>query len=380
MPREGENSYKISSGCAIAGVFSAAGKNIPGGTIVNAMRTMRERSNGLGGGFAGYGIYPDYKDYYALHVFYNDFQAKKACEEYLDEKFEIINLSKIPVRKNPRITDEPLIWRYFVMPDHNLLRDSQLDEREYVARCVIKINNELNGAYIFSSGKNMGCFKGVGYPEDIGEYYKLDEYAGYSWTAHGRYPTNTPGWWGGAHPFSLLDLSVVHNGEISSYDANRRFIEMFGYKCTLLTDTEVIAYALDFLVRKKGLTYSEAAAVIAAPFWSTIEHMPKARGETCDYLRKEFPSLLMTGPFSILVGFEGGMMALNDRLKLRSMVAAKNGDTTYFASEECAIRKMDVNAKDLFAPRGGEPVIVTLKNKSGGLPMADLNCFAEDAR
>ena len=109
MPREGENSYKISSGCAIAGVFSVAGKNIPGGTIVNAMRTMRERSNGLGGGFAGYGIYPDYKDYYALHVFYNDAQAKKACEEYLDEKFEIINLSKIPVRKNPRITDEPLI-------------------------------------------------------------------------------------------------------------------------------------------------------------------------------------------------------------------------------------------------------------------------------
>ena len=25
-----------------------------------------------------------------------------------------------------------------------------------------------------------------------------------------------PGWWGGAHPFALLDYSVVHNGEISS--------------------------------------------------------------------------------------------------------------------------------------------------------------------
>ena len=56
---------------------------------------------------------------------------------------------------------------------------------------------------------------------------------GYSWTAHGRYPTNTPGWWGGAHPFALLDYSVVHNGEISSYDANRRFIEMYGYHCAL---------------------------------------------------------------------------------------------------------------------------------------------------
>ena len=67
----------------------------------------------------------------------------------------------------------------------------------------------------------------MGYPEDVGRFYKLDEYEGYSWTAHGRYPTNTPGWWGGAHPFALLNWSVVHNGEISSYDANRRFIEMY---------------------------------------------------------------------------------------------------------------------------------------------------------
>ena len=37
---------------------------------------------------------------------------------------------------------------------------------------------------------------------------------------------------GGAHPFAMLDYSIVHNGEISSYDANRRFIEMFGYQCT----------------------------------------------------------------------------------------------------------------------------------------------------
>ena len=39
--------------------------------------------------------------------------------------------------------------------------------------------------------------------------------------------------------------------EISSYDANRRYIEMFGYQCTLLTDTEVITYIIDYLLRKK---------------------------------------------------------------------------------------------------------------------------------
>lgn len=358
MLKEGE--VRIPSGCAVAGIFSKDGKRINGGVIVDSMRTMRDRSNGLGGGFAGYGIYPEYKDYYAFHVFYDDKSAREQCETYLDEMFEIINLSKIPVRKSPKITDEPLIWRYFVMPHHNTLRDSHLDEKEYVARSVVYINTKLKGAYVFSSGKNMGCFKAVGYPEDVGEYYKLDEYGGYSWTAHGRYPTNTPGWWGGAHPFSLLDYSIVHNGEISSYDTNRRFIEMYGYKCTLLTDTEVIAYVIDFLVRKTGLTLEEVASVISAPFWKTIERMSKEERERAEYLRKSFPDLLITGPFSILVGFNGGMMALNDRLKLRSMVVGEKGKTTYFASEECAIRRMQPDLEYVRSIEGGEPVIVTL--------------------
>ena len=46
---------------------------------------------------------------------------------------------------------------------------------------------------------------------------------------------------------------------------------MFGYKCNLLTDTEVITYMMDYLLRKKGLTLEETAEVIAAPFWDTIE-------------------------------------------------------------------------------------------------------------
>lgn len=33
------------------------------------MKPMHDRSNGLGGGFAGYGIYPEYKDFYAFHMF-----------------------------------------------------------------------------------------------------------------------------------------------------------------------------------------------------------------------------------------------------------------------------------------------------------------------
>lgn len=356
--REGQ--IRIPSGCAVSGLIDKTGRRMSGEAIISSIAMMHNRSNGLGGGFAAYGIYPEYKDYYALHIFYDSTSAKKNCEAFLERHFDIINLSKIPTRKIKEITDEPLIWRYFAAPLPTKLADSQLDEREFVAKCVFRVNTGIDGAYIFSSGKNMGVFKAVGYPEDVGRFYRLEEYEGYCFTAHGRYPTNTPGWWGGAHPFALLDYSVVHNGEISSYDANRRAIEMYGYKCTLQTDTEVITYIIDYLHRKKGLSFSEIAAVIAAPFWQTIEHMAPEKRDVHEYLRNVFAAQLITGPFSILAGFEGGLMALNDRLKLRSMVVGEKGDIVCIASEESAIRVIEPNLDRVWSPKGGEPVIVRL--------------------
>ena len=358
-----EGQVRIPSGCAIAAVISREGKRMSGEMITNAMKPMHDRSNGLGGGFAGYGIYPEYKEFYALHMFFDSRATRKECEVFLKERFEIVKSEMIPTRTIPAITDEPIIWRYFVAPLKSLLAAMQLDEKEFVARTVMQINTGMKGAYVFSSGKNMGTFKAVGFPEDVGVFYKLEEYEGYSWTAHGRYPTNTPGWWGGAHPFTLLDWSIVHNGEISSYDANRRFIEMFGYKCTLQTDTEVITYIMDYLIRVQGLTLGEAASVIAAPFWSTIERKTDLNDQKKHmYLRTMFPSLLITGPFSIVLGFNGGLMALNDRLKLRSMVVGEKDDKVYIASEEAAIRTMEPNAENIWAPAGGEPVIVKVKD------------------
>lgn len=161
----------------------------------------------------------------------------------------------------------------------------------------------------------MGVFKAVGYPEDVGEFYRLDEYDGWAWTVHGRYPTNTPGWWGGAHPFALLDYTIVHNGEISSYDANRRFIEMFGYKCNLLTDTEVITYIIDYLHRRLGMPLDDVAKVIAAPFWSELESGRFSRRKRRRYAISEtfIPACSSQGPFSIILGFNNGIMALNEQ-------------------------------------------------------------------
>ncbi len=359
--REGE--VRIPSGCAVAAAFSRKGRLFSPERLIKAIEVMHDRSNGLGGGFAGYGIYPEYRDYYAFHVFYDDNTARSETEKYLDQYFDIVNLSRIPTRETPGITDVPLMWRYFVFPLRTKLSLSQTDEREYTVRAVTHVNTCIKGAYIFSSGKNMGSFKAVGYPEDVGNFFRLDEYEGYSWTVHGRYPTNTPGWWGGAHPFSLLDISVVHNGEISSYDANRREMEMHGYRCTLQTDTEVITYILDYLTRTCGLTYEEASRIIASPFWSTIETMDEERRNEYTYLRTTFSSLLITGPFSIIAGFEGGIMALNDRLKLRSLVEAEKDDMVYFASEEASLRIMEPSPDAIRHPRGGEAVIFRIERE-----------------
>ena len=141
MKKEGQ--VRIPSGCAFAAVISKEGKKMSGEMITNAMIPMHGRSTGLGGGFAGYGIYPDYADFYALHMFFDSRTTRKDCEVFLKERFEIVKSEIIPTRTIPAITDEPIIWRYFVSPLKSLLSSMQLDEKEFVARTVMKINTEM---------------------------------------------------------------------------------------------------------------------------------------------------------------------------------------------------------------------------------------------
>ena len=359
MKREGE--IRIPSGCAISAVISREGRRMTGEAVMKSMIPMHDRSNGLGGGFAAYGIYPDYRDFYAFHIFFDDNATRRECEALLKEGFELVQAEQIPIHIIPEITDIPLIWRYFVSPLPSVLHRLQLDEKEFVARTVMDINTKFKGAYVFSSGKNMGVFKAVGYPEDVGRFYRLDEYAGYSWTAHGRYPTNTPGWWGGAHPFNILDWSIVHNGEISSYDTNRRYIEQFGYICTMQTDTEVITYLFDHLLRHHNLPIEVAADVLTAPEWEEIDKMDDDRKEYFTNLRSIYNGALVNGPFSVILGSNKGLLAINDRLKLRSLTAATKGNRAYFASEESAIRIICPDPEKVWSVSGAEPVFIPLE-------------------
>lgn len=360
----GDKDYRVPSGCSISGIINEAGERFSGKDIVTSIAIMRERSNGLGGGFAAYGIYPDMADYYAFHIMYETQDSKIQTEKYLRKHYSVIDEGPIPTRKTKAIPFNPILWRYFISPRKEAIGlYTALTEQDFVIKSVMEINRYIENAFVASSGKNMGIFKGVGYPEDIGDFFCLDDYKGYLWTSHGRFPTNSVAWWGGAHPFGLLDWSIVHNGEISSYGINRRYLDNFSYHCAFFTDTEVITYLFDLLVRKHSLSFDIVAKILAAPFWDDIERMPEEERELFTNLRIVYGPALLNGPFGVIAARDETMVGITDRVKLRPMVAGRKGDFLYMASEESAIREICPEPDMIWMPKAGEPVIGKLKKQ-----------------
>ena len=350
------------AGCGIFGVIDRKGGLIPGEMPIAAMTCMHDRGNGLGGGFAAYGIYPDFPNHFAFHIMCDDEGALREAEEIIKQYFDVALTEPIPTRKVLSVKNPPMVWRYFVTPKTNCPSDCEgMAEDDYVVTLVMRINQTVAGAFVFSSGRNMGAFKGVGFPEDMADFYRLDEYKAYIWTGHNRFPTNTPGWWGGAHPFTILDWSIVHNGEISSYGINQRWLCENDYLCTLMTDTEVVAYELDLLVRKHGLSRELASKVLAPPFWDEIARMDKDDRELYTTLRTIYGPGMLNGPFSILVADRKCLWGLNDRIKLRPLIVAEKGDLVFMSSEESAIRPVSPELDRVWMPKAGEPVIVEVQ-------------------
>ncbi|MBE0476390.1 MAG: glutamine amidotransferase family protein [Coriobacteriia bacterium] len=339
------------------GICDTSGELMGGEVALRSIAVQHDRGNGLGGGFAGYGIYPEFPEHFCFHMMYHDVRGKEDAEAAFDRYFLVDLAEPMPTRATKGVTDAPLLWRYFLTPDPHKLEASEMSPEDFVVHTVMLINSSVDGAFVASSGKNMGAFKGVGFPEEIGHFFRLDEYAGHTWVGHNRFPTNTPGWWGGAHPFTLLDWSIVHNGEISSYGINSRYLEQFGYKCTLGTDTEVAAYLFDLMLRRHKLPLGLACKALASPLWSEIDRMPAEEREVMRSLRAVYGSGMLNGPFAIVLGFNGGMVALNDRIKLRPLVAAKAGPVVMVASEESAIRAVLDGPDEVWAPKAGEPVV-----------------------
>ncbi len=351
------NDDKVIANCSIFGMMDTSGTLFSGKPVIEAIANMHDRGNGLGGGFAVYGLYPDKADLWAFHVMYTSQATREITESYIKQHFMLAADEELPNRPAKGISDPPIVWRYW---GELIAENTGESDADQIVRHTMTINRTIDGAFVFSCGKDMGVFKGVGFPEEVADFFILEEAKGYLWTAHGRFPTNTQAWWGGAHPFNILDWTVVHNGEISSYGINKRFLEMYGYHCTMLTDTEVLAYAADLLMRKHELPVELFAKIIAPPLWEEIDRMSEKERALLMALRQTYSGLLMNGPFTIIVAHGGEMIGVTDRIRLRPLTAATSGTRLFLSSEEAAIRLIQPELDSIWTPRGGEPVVAKL--------------------
>jgi len=339
--------------CGIFGVMDKRRQMMDGSGIRQALSIMNERGSGEGAGYVAYGIYPDYRASYALHVFFDRAcESKKAVDATLEQWGTIEHDEAIPTCDQPRLRVNCTPWRYFFKPDTSLA-----PEKDVITNLVMQINAGSSGAQIVSSGKNVGVFKANGWPEDVADYFQIQDYEGYIWLAHNRYATSHPELWERPDPFNLHDWSVVENGKTTTYGTNRRYIESYGYNCSTSTDSEVIAYLMDLLVRRHGLDVNLAIKALSPPYWDEIDRMPEAEQKLNRALRFAYGSATMNGPFTVVAANPDMMVGFTDRGKLRPMVVGECGDRLYIASEEVAIRAMEPCVESIVRPAAGETVI-----------------------
>ena len=147
-----ESSFKIHGGCGLMGICDQSGTLMSGENAIKAMAVQRDRGNGLGGGYAGYGIYPEFPDHFCFHMMYHDVRAKEEAEAVFDQYFTVDLAEPMPTRAVKGIADAPLLWRYFLNPDPHKLEMAEMTPEDFVVHVVMLVNSSIDGAFVASSG------------------------------------------------------------------------------------------------------------------------------------------------------------------------------------------------------------------------------------
>ena len=95
-------------------------------------------------------------------------------------------------------------------------------------------------------------------------------------------------------------------------------------------------------------------------------------------LRQVYGSLLLNGPFTVIIAHHGEMIGLTDRIRLRPLTVGTKGSMLYLSSEESAIRLICPDLDQAWIPMGGQPVVGRLgeplaPEPAAGRKMADVN-------
>jgi len=306
---EKSNAMEAEGGCGVVGFCCT--EPVPGKHIHEPSRLMHNRGNGKGGGIAAVGFIPEQlgvsrevlDDCYMLHIAYLDASAHHDVEnKYINPVFDIQKSAKLDTvddwKSVPGLEVKPPdVYRYFVRVKDNALNKfisentfTNLDRRdaedEFVNQNSFKLNHEFyvsakkQTAFVMSQGRNIMILKVVGFAEAVTRYYKIDDLCAHVWIAHQRYPTRGRVWHpGGAHPFTAMNMALVHNGDFANYHSVTEYLKQRNIYPQFITDTEVSAQMFDLLSRIYKYPVEYIIEALAPTTELDFDRLPKEKQE-----------------------------------------------------------------------------------------------------
>ena len=188
---------------------------------------------------------------------------------------------------------------------------------------------DVDGAEILSIGHGLELIKDLGDADQVSGQYALNDFVGTHAIGHTRMATESDVDIRSAHPYwayPFADVSVVHNGQLTSYWNGRRALERRGHRFVSNCDSELIAvYFADKMAQG-----------------ATLEDAMKGSIEELD------------GVFTYLVATSDSLGMAKDVMAAKPMVLYESDRFIALASEEVAIRSVFPHEIDTFDPYEGE--------------------------
>lgn len=343
----------VKDGCGVFGVIrKPKAPKISNLAAVNAISCIKYRGSDLGAGYASFDVSPTNR--LKIMAFVQGEKVASTIREQLSQLLGEPLDSALATPKESR-SRFGVLTAEFGYAGHELELERKVDQ---INSMLLK-DKRIDGR-IFSYGRYLTVYKEVGYPMDVARMFGIDRSSKESdmWIAHTRQPTNSPGsspiW---SHPFASLDCAIVHNGDISSFGANMEFLNSYGYKSHVGTDSEVISKLLFHLIRIEGLSVKDAATILTNPFEANTPNSVLG-------LLSRFRGAKLDGPFAVVAGYcddeDSYLIALTDRSKFRPLILGEDENCFYVASEENQIRNVSKNPI-IWTPDPGSFFIVSLK-------------------
>jgi glutamate synthase domain-containing protein 1/glutamate synthase domain-containing protein 3 len=303
------SSMEAEGGCGVVGFCCT--EPVPGKHIHEPSRLMHNRGNGKGGGIAAVGFIPEQlgvsrevlDDCYMLHIAYLDPSSRSDVEKiYVDPMFDIKKSARLDTvddwKSVPGLEVKPPdVYRYFVRVKESVLNNfisentfSNLERRdiedEFINQNSFKLNHDFyvtakkQTAFVMSHGRNIMILKVVGFAEAVTQYYKIDDLCAHVWIAHQRYPTRGRVWHpGGAHPFTAMNMALVHNGDFANYHSVTEYLKQRNINPQFITDTEVSALMFDLLSRIYKYPVEYIIEALAPTTELDFDRLPKEKQE-----------------------------------------------------------------------------------------------------